>query len=133
MVQGLLSFFLVDTEWYKLSLFVRRRQRRAKWTLGDEDDRRSFRNKGIPVIFQDELEERLEPTNKTPIIMKEEKPPLPPPEYQKTLPRATDALLSDFDDPSYQQGTVTFTTQADRNGRSKATPIYRKPPPYVPP
>ncbi|KAK7593099.1 hypothetical protein V9T40_007851 [Parthenolecanium corni] len=116
-----------------IACILYRRQRRAKWTLGDDDDRRTYRNKGIPVIFQDELEERLEPTNKTPIIMKEEKPPLPPPEYQKTLPMATTALLSDFDDPSYQQGTVTFTSQADQNGRSKATPIYRKPPPYVPP
>lgn len=112
-----------------------RRQRSAKWTLGDGDERRSYRNKGIPVIFQDELEERLEPTNKSPIIMKEEKPPLPPPEYQKTLPLATTALLSDFDDSSYQQGSMaSFTPRSkDRNGRSKGTPLYRKPPPYAPP
>lgn len=114
-------------------IFFHRRQRSAKWTLGDEDERRTYRNnKGIPVIFQDELEERLEPTNKSPIIMKEEKPPLPPPEYQKNPPVATTALLSDFDDPSYQQGSGTYTARStERNGRPKPTPIYRKPPPYV--
>lgn len=111
-----------------------RKQRSSKWRLGDEDERRTYRSKGIPVIFQDELEERLEPTNKSPIIMKEEKPPLPPPEYQKTLPVATTALLSDFDDASYpQESGASGTRSTERNGRSKPTPNYRKPPPYVPP
>lgn len=115
-------------------VFFSRKQRSAKWRLGDEDERRTYRSKGIPVIFQDELEERLEPTNKSPIIMKEEKPPLPPPEYQKTLPVATTALLSDFDDASYpQESGASGTRSTERNGRSKPTPNYRKPPPYVPP
>ncbi|XP_046388559.1 dystroglycan 1 [Ischnura elegans] len=41
-------------------------------------------NRGIPVIFQDELEERPPDPAKSPVIMKDEKPPLPlpPPEYQ---------------------------------------------------
>ncbi|XP_065206685.1 dystroglycan 1-like [Planococcus citri] len=103
----------------------------AKWTLGD-DEKRTYRNKGIPVIFQDELEERLEPTNKSPIILKGEKPPLPPPDYQKVPPVATTALLSDFDDSSRQQGSGTYSRSMERNGRSKPTPNYRKPPPYVP-
>ncbi|GLH00783.1 Uncharacterized protein GBIM_07059, partial [Gryllus bimaculatus] len=60
-----------------------RRRRTGKMSVGDEDERQSFRNKGIPVIFQDELEERPDPANKSPVIMKEEKPPLPPPEYQR--------------------------------------------------
>ncbi|KAG8229508.1 hypothetical protein J437_LFUL004914 [Ladona fulva] len=41
-------------------------------------------NRGIPVIFQDELEERPPDPAKSPVIMKDEKPPLPlpPPDYQ---------------------------------------------------
>lgn len=103
--------------------------------MNDETERRTYRNRGIPVIFQDELEERLETSNKSPIIMKEEKPPLPPPEYQKTLPMATTALLSDFDDPSYHQEMGSYSPRiAERSGRDKSnTPSYRKPPPYIPP
>lgn len=49
--------------------------------LGDEEERKSFRTKGIPVIFQDELDEKPEIGNKSPIILKDEKPPLLPPSY----------------------------------------------------
>lgn len=50
-------------------------------SVGDEEERQAFRSKGIPVIFQDELEERTdtEPVDKSPVIMREEKPPLLPP------------------------------------------------------
>ena len=50
----------------------------GKMELGDEEERKSFRSKGIPVIFQDELEEKPEIRNKSPIILKDEKPPLLP-------------------------------------------------------
>lgn len=51
---------------------------------GDEEERKSFRTKGIPVIFQDELDEKPEMGNKSPIILKNEKPPLLPPSYNNT-------------------------------------------------
>lgn len=54
--------------------------------LGDEEERRSFRSKGIPVIFQDELDEKPEIGNKSPIILKDEKPPLLPPSYNTNNP-----------------------------------------------
>lgn len=54
--------------------------------IGDEEERRSFRSKGIPVIFQDELDEKPEIGNKSPIILKDEKPPLLPPSYNSTNP-----------------------------------------------
>ena len=42
-------------------------------------------NKGIPVIFVDELQDNPEiPKPHTPLILKEEKPPLPPPEYPRS-------------------------------------------------
>lgn len=53
---------------------------------GDEEERRAFRSKGIPVIFQDELDEKPEIGNKSPIILKDEKPPLLPPSYNSTNP-----------------------------------------------
>lgn len=108
-----------------------RRRRTGKMSVGDEDERQSFRSKGIPVIFQDELEERPEPTNKSPIIMKEEKPPLPPPEYQRSHPSPATALLSDTEDSPYQP-PPPFTSSRDAT-RPKPTPTYRMPPPYVPP
>lgn len=108
-----------------------RRRRTGKMSVGDEDERQTFRSKGIPVIFQDELDERPEPTNKSPVIMKEEKPPLPPPEYQRGAPLATTALLSDTEDSPYQP-PPPFTTSRD-SARPKPTPTYRMPPPYVPP
>lgn len=46
--------------------------------LGDDEEKKSFRSKGIPVIFQDELEEKPDIGNKSPIILKYEKPPLLP-------------------------------------------------------
>ena len=121
-----------------------RRRRTGKMNVGDEDDRQSFRNKGIPVIFQDELEERPDPGNKSPVIMKEEKPPLPPPEYQRgepehptSPPTAAHPLLGETtasEDPPYQP-PPPFTSSRDsgRQNRPKPTPTYRKPPPYVPP
>lgn len=104
-----------------------------------------IRSKGIPVIFQDELEERLEVSSgtKSPIIMKEEKPPLPPPDYNRdkaetyrpirsesfksdtyrSQPNATTALLSDIDDTSPYHPPPPI----------RPTPTYRQPPPYLPP
>lgn len=61
---------------------------------GDEEERKSFRSKGIPVIFQDELDEKPEIGNKSPIILKDEKPPLLPPSYNSTNPEGTIFFLS---------------------------------------
>lgn len=127
-----------------VACFLYRRRRTGKMNVGDEDERQSFRNKGIPVIFQDELEERPDPGNKSPVIMKEEKPPLPPPEYQRgepehpaSQPTAAHPLLGEntaSEDPPYQP-PPPFTSSRDsgRQNRPKPTPTYRKPPPYVPP
>lgn len=107
-------------------VLIRRRRRSGKLNVGDEE-RRSLRTKGIPVIFQDELDDKPEPGNKTPIIMKEEKPPLPPPEYSKRGDSPEEEAL--------YQPPPPFPANRDsgRSARPKATPTYRKPPPYVPP
>lgn len=93
-------------------------------SVGDEEERQAFRSKGIPVIFQDELEERgdSEPVHKSPVIMREEKPPLlpPAPDYRGAA-----------DDAPYRPPPPFAATRTPP--RPKATPTYRKPPPYVPP
>lgn len=107
-----------------------RRRRTGKMNV-EEDERQSFRNKGIPVIFQDEIDEKPDSGTKAPVILKEEKPPLAPPEYSKG---GTPVQHDDNEDAPYQP-PPPFTPSQD-NGRSprpKPTPTYRKPPPYVPP
>ncbi|CAH0590361.1 unnamed protein product [Chrysodeixis includens] len=100
-----------------------RRRRTGKMSVGDEEERQAFRSKGIPVIFQDELEERgeAEAAHKSPVIMREEKPPLLPPAPHY---RASDAAPYRPPPPFAASRTPP---------RPKATPTYRKPPPYVPP
>lgn len=67
-----------------IACVLHRRRMTGKMELGDEEERRSFRSKGIPVIFHDELEEKPEIVTKSPIILKDEKPPLLPPSYNST-------------------------------------------------
>ncbi|XP_037294966.1 dystroglycan isoform X4 [Manduca sexta] len=100
-----------------------RRRRTGKMSVGDEEERQAFRSKGIPVIFQDELEERgdAEPVHKSPVIMREEKPPL--------LPPAPDYRSGE--DAPYRPPPPFAASRTPP--RPKATPTYRKPPPYVPP
>lgn len=63
--------------------------------IGDREERESFRSKGIPVIFQDELDEKPEIGNKSPIILKDEKPPLLPPSYNSANDGNNDAFYDD--------------------------------------
>lgn len=68
LVMLLISFFI--------TCILYKRRQSGKIELGDEEERKTFRSKGIPVIFQDELDEKPEMTNNPPIILKNEKPPL---------------------------------------------------------
>lgn len=119
-----------------IACVLHRRRRSGKMSVSEQDDeRQSFRSKGIPVIFQDELEEKPDPGNKSPVILKEEKPPLPPPEYQKTEDGADVPMLPKENSEEPYQPPPPFATNRDTNrqNRPKPTPTYRKPPPYVPP
>uniref|UniRef100_A0A8D8VFS9 Dystroglycan 1 n=1 Tax=Cacopsylla melanoneura TaxID=428564 RepID=A0A8D8VFS9_9HEMI len=133
-----------------IACLLYRRRHTGKMSVGNGvDSGILIRSKGIPVIFQDELEERLEVSSgtKSPIILKEEKPPLPPPDYKhdtfgktneysrshpnndykndfsRSQPNATTALLSDIDDTSPYHPPPPI----------RPTPTYRQPPPYLPP
>lgn len=105
----------------------RRRRKSGKMELGDEEERKSFRAKGIPVIFQDELDEKPEMGNKSPIILKDEKPPLLPPSYN------TSNMTGDNDVDEYVPPPAVVVGGREARGKSPATPSYRKPPPYVSP
>lgn len=96
-------------------------------SLGDEEERKSFRTKGIPVIFQDEFEEKPEIGNKSPVILKDEKPPLLPPSYN------TSNMNGDNDVDEYVPPPAVVLGGREVRGKSPATPSYRKPPPYVSP
>lgn len=61
-----------------IACLLYKRRNTGKMELGDEEERKSFRSKGIPVIFQDELDEKPEIITKSPVILKDEKPPLLP-------------------------------------------------------
>ncbi|XP_033254466.1 dystroglycan-like [Drosophila miranda] len=97
----------------------------------DEEERKSFRAKGIPVIFQDEYEEKPEIGNKSPVILKDEKPPLLPP----LLPPSynTSNMNGDNDVDEYVPPPAVVVGGREVRGKSPATPSYRKPPPYVSP
>ncbi|XP_072747306.1 uncharacterized protein [Anoplolepis gracilipes] len=119
-----------------IACVLHKRRRSGKMSVSEQDDeRQSFRSKGIPVIFQDELEEKPDPGNKSPVILKEEKPPLPPPEYQKAEDGADVPMLPKENSEEPYQPPPPFATNRDTNrqNRPKPTPTYRKPPPYVPP
>ncbi|OAD62671.1 Dystroglycan [Eufriesea mexicana] len=119
-----------------IACMVYKRRRSGKMSVSEQDDeRQSFRSKGIPVIFQDELDEKPDPGNKSPVILKEEKPPLPPPEYQKAEDGADVPMLPKENSEEPYQPPPPFATnrETNRQNRPKPTPTYRKPPPYVPP
>jgi len=130
-----------------------RRRRTGKLGL---EERRGFVSKGIPIIFAEELEERPSGRHpaKAPVILKEEKSSLPPPDYHKmrsstspypahksaTSSEQRDLLRTAPEDVEDEQASlyqppppVSANRESSRYSRPKATPAYRKPPPYVPP
>ncbi len=121
-----------------------RKKRKSK--LSDEDQQ-TFVNKGIPIIFADELDDKPDPPTK-PLIMANEKPPLPPPEYPRSGAGSMPSTpQSDHKDPFTEEDTDTdmmsplyqppppFTGSHGnhRHQRRHQQQSYRNPPPYVPP
>ena len=101
-----------------------RKNRKGK--LSDEDQN-TFINKGIPIIFAEELDEADKQPSSTPLIMKNEKPPLPPPEY--TAEDGTrQPLLNDNNKPNEEPGKSSSVPMVDLGG----SPPYEPPPPLTP-
>lgn len=129
-----------------IACLLYKRRNTGKMELGDEEERKSFRSKGIPVIFQDELEEKPEIVTKSPIILKDEKPPLLPQYNGLSQDGEFDGK---FDDES-SENSIFLPGDEDNmdqyippqpmmmenrgsRGKSPVTPSYRRPPPYVSP
>lgn len=133
-----------------IACILYRRRRTGKLGL---EERRSFVSKGIPIIFAEELDERPSGPHpaKAPVILKEEKPSQPP-DYHKVRSSASpyashkateqhDLLRTPSDEADEEPNSLyhpppplsSGRESSSRYSRPKATPAYRKPPPYVPP
>ncbi|XP_068196472.1 dystroglycan 1-like [Antennarius striatus] len=126
-----------------IAMVCYRKKRKGKMTI---EEQATFIKKGVPIIFADELDDsKSPPSSSIPLILKEEKPPLPPPEYPNMAgPHSTlldQDLLEDYsiyqdDDPNAPpyQPPPPFTVPVEGKGsRPKNMTSYRSPPPYVPP
>ncbi|XP_014676641.1 PREDICTED: dystroglycan-like [Priapulus caudatus] len=126
-------------------------RRRRKGKMSDEDEETI--NKGIPVIFKDELGD-TEERAKQPSVMRDEKPPLPqqqpPPEYPRSAStsaastpasdtkRASPDTIErappgDAESPPYNPPPPVAAANNHKKQGPKHTPTHRMPPPYVPP
>ncbi|KAL7046625.1 hypothetical protein ACKWTF_002663 [Chironomus riparius] len=110
-----------------IACLLYKRRNTGKMELGDEEERKSFRTKGIPVIFQDELDEKPEILTKSPVILKDEKPPLLP-QYNGMSQDGEDENVDQYIPPQ-----PLLMGSRESRGKSPVTPSYRKPPPYVSP
>ena len=126
-----------------IACILYRKKRKGKMTLEDQN---TFIKKGVPVIFQDELEEKPDSSAK-PLLMEGE-PPCPPPEYtregstpppgqKENLPvlEATEAELDETSvtSPLYQPPPPVASSGANRHPRPHVQPAYRSQPPSIPP
>ncbi|XP_026529120.1 dystroglycan [Notechis scutatus] len=126
-----------------IAMICYRKKRKGKLTI---EDQATFIKKGVPIIFADELDDsKPPPSSSMPLILQEEKAPLPPPEYPnqnmpETTPLNQDVIgeytpLRDEDPnaPPYQPPPPFTTPMEGKGSRPKNMTPYRSPPPYVPP
>ncbi|XP_055788170.1 dystroglycan 1-like [Salvelinus fontinalis] len=127
-----------------IAMVCYRKKRKGKMSI---EEQATFIKKGVPIIFADELDDsKSPPSSSIPLILHEEKPPLPPPEYPNMAgPHSTllnqDLLMEEYsiyhdDDPNAPpyQPPPPFTVPIEGKGsRPKNMTSYRSPPPYVPP
>lgn len=126
-----------------IAMVCYRKKRKGKLTI---EEQATFIKKGVPIIFADELDDsKSPPSSSIPLILQEEKPPLPPPEYPNMAgPHSTllnQDLLEEYsiyqdEDPNAPpyMPPPPFTVPIEGKGsRPKNMTSYRSPPPYVPP
>lgn len=120
-----------------------RKKRKGKMTI---EEQATFIKKGVPIIFADEMDDsKSPPSSSIPLILQEEKPPLPPPEYPNMAGPHSNLLNQDLlddysvyqdDDPNappYQPPPPFTVPMEGKGSRPKNMTAYRSPPPYVPP
>uniref|UniRef100_T1IV57 Dystroglycan 1 n=1 Tax=Strigamia maritima TaxID=126957 RepID=T1IV57_STRMM len=115
-----------------------RKKRKGKMTMEDSS---TFVKRGAPVIFTHELEEKPD-SAKHPMIMKEEKPPLPPPEYPRTSSGSSspstpplhghDHSRSGRHSKSpYHRSHQVPTLEQQQAQPTESSPLYQPPPPVT--
>ncbi|XP_055749028.1 dystroglycan 1-like [Salvelinus fontinalis] len=125
-----------------IAMVCYRKKRKGKMSI---EEQATFIKKGVPIIFADELDDsKSPPSSSIPLILQEEKPPLPPPEYPNMAGPHSTLLNQDLleysiyqdEDPNAPpyQPPPPFTVPIEGKGsRPKNMTSYRSPPPYVPP
>ncbi|XP_005987058.1 dystroglycan [Latimeria chalumnae] len=126
-----------------IAMICYRKKRKGKLTI---EDQATFIKKGVPIIFADELDDsKPPPSSSMPLILQEEKAPLPPPEYPNQITPETTPLNQDLmgeytplrdEDPNappYQPPPPFTAPMEGKGSRPKNMTPYRSPPPYVPP
>uniref|UniRef100_A0AAZ3P6T4 Dystroglycan 1 n=1 Tax=Oncorhynchus tshawytscha TaxID=74940 RepID=A0AAZ3P6T4_ONCTS len=125
-----------------IAMVCYRKKRKGKMTI---EEQATFIKKGVPIIFADELDDSKSlPPSSIPLILQEEKPPLPPPEYpnmagpHSTLLNQDPLEYSIYQDedpnaPPYQPPPPFTVPIEGKVSRPKNMTSYRSPPPYVPP
>uniref|UniRef100_A0A8C8S8V8 Dystroglycan 1 n=1 Tax=Pelusios castaneus TaxID=367368 RepID=A0A8C8S8V8_9SAUR len=126
-----------------IAMICYRKKRKGKLTI---EDQATFIKKGVPIIFADELDDsKPPPSSSMPLILQEEKAPLPPPEYpnqnmpettplnQDTIGEYTPLRDEDPNAPPYQPPPPFTAPLEGKGSRPKNMTPYRSPPPYVPP
>ncbi|KAL4226430.1 Dystroglycan (Dystrophin-associated glycoprotein 1) [Mactra antiquata] len=99
-----------------------RKRRKGKMKL--EEKNRLSNNKGVPVIFADEYEEK--PNDSTlPLILKDEKPPMPPPEYQRA---SSETSGNSNSTQPIEDNTIE---EIEMENASEISPLYSPPPPVT--
>ncbi|XP_045164539.2 dystroglycan 1-like [Mercenaria mercenaria] len=121
-----------------------RKRRKGKMKL--EEKNKFANSKGVPVIFADEYDEK--PNDSThPLILQDEKPPMPPPEYQRASSETSGNSNSTqpIEDKDIEEIEMEDTSEraplysppppvtASNNSKPPHVQSSRGPPPYVPP
>ncbi|OWF55736.1 Dystroglycan [Mizuhopecten yessoensis] len=128
-----------------IACILYRKKRKGKMSL---EDKNTFVNKGAPVIFPDEYDEKPNDSTK-PLIMDDEKPPMPPPEYTRASSESSRSSADNKNDndmgeelemnepdvhsPLYQPPPPVPASGGNKQPRPHVTPAYKNPAPYVPP
>ena len=130
----LLIIFLI------IACVLYRKRRKGKMSF---EEKNNLVNKGAPVIFPDEYDEKPNDASK-PLIMDEEKPPMPPPEYTRgssenskssheSNPGEEYEMDTDITSPLYQPPPPVTSSGSNKQPRPHMQQAHKNPAPYVPP
>ncbi|XP_074646737.1 dystroglycan 1-like [Tubulanus polymorphus] len=120
---AVMGFFIIVATIVACVLYHTRRKGKLS-----TNDKQTYANKGIPVIFADEIDDKPDPPTK-PLILQEERPPQPPPQYH-SMPRSTPR--KHLPPPMYNSVEMRRLVDHDEQQRDNSPP-YQPPPPITAP